>query len=518
MTETRKVKLSLDKFINLLKRHDYTLVAVYCDKQNIKFVECRTPRQQKTFVVYLPEKYTMIYPKSEYASLKRLDVASTNAPPSSRQIEFMSNMKGPLLECDLVAISSETLCMYKNNNSAECFDIVDTESSDGDENEDKPLEEEKLDEISVLEKDTLNVLKKVKGPKAKLPKASLRQPKANAPEPKAPKTEHLKSKSSEQKAPEPKAEPKSKKVPEPKAPETKASPPKTTEPKTDDVIEEEEEIFTFDEDEEEFDTKEEIIIPTITTPEAKKSEPVEPEVKKTEPTEPAPKKSETVELVFEDDDGEPFDEVKTMLNTTTATKAESSLRDIRAKVNERDAETDDSEAEYDSEDEESHTTDNALPPELEEGELILGIIYVMIDIGGFFRKITMFEDDVIKCYEQLDENELEMRSNRLSKIREMTMTFLKHSEERLNEISREEKELKVQLIRLTVVLAQSLALKSRIEIKPEKYGEIVGESDRIHQHTRSAIHELNMELLKLRDSADELLIDYRSSIEELMNM
>jgi len=229
-----------------------------------------------------------------------------------------------------------------------------------------------------------------------------------------------------------------------------------------------------------------------------------------------------VELVFEDEDGEPVDEVKTLLDTVAAEEAEESLRSIQAKVDRRDAETfgeSDIEEEDEVDDiEESHNADNSLPPDLEEGELVLGIVYVMIDIGGFFRRIAVYEEEVIRCYEQLDENELEMRSKRLEKIRDVTQKFLLHSEERLNKIAAEEKDLKMQLVRLTVVLAQASALKTRVTEKPEKYGEIVGESDRIYDQTRAAIHELNMELLKLRDGADELLSNYRASIEDLLDM
>ena len=477
MSETRKVKLSLDKFTSLLERHGYILVAVYCEGKYVRFAECRTPRQQKTFVVYLPEKYQMTVPTNvESNDLKRLDVSSIEAPPSSRQIEFISDMKGPLLECDLVAISSESVCMYRNNNSAECFNIDDGEADEGDEDDLEDAEgeiAESDDEVTALEKDTLNVLKKVKGPQAKLPKASLREPR-----PKTPETEPEDA--------EGEAEGSDELVLE-------STPPGSPSKSADDQLIEDEGGIVEIEDED---------------------EPPEEELDA--------EGEDEVELVFEDEDGEPVDEVKTLLDTVAAEEAEESLRSIQAKVDRRDAETfgeSDIEEEDEVDDiEESHNADNSLPPDLEEGELVLGIVYVMIDIGGFFRRIAVYEEEVIRCYEQLDENELEMRSKRLEKIRDVTQKFLLHSEERLNKIAAEEKDLKMQLVRLTVVLAQASALKTRVTEKPEKYGEIVGESDRIYDQTRAAIHELNMELLKLRDGADELLSNYRASIEDLLDM
>ena len=114
MSKTRRIKLSLDKFISFLERYSYILIAVYCEEKNIQFVECRTPRQQKTFIVYLPEKYIMVVPSESLASaktLERLNISSTNALPLSQQIEFMSDMKGVLLECDLVDISRDAGCI-----------------------------------------------------------------------------------------------------------------------------------------------------------------------------------------------------------------------------------------------------------------------------------------------------------------------------------------------------------------------------------------------------------------------
>ena len=411
--------------------------------------------------------------------LIRLDVSSTEAPPSSRQIEFMSDMKGPLLECDLVAISSERVCMYRNNNSAECFNIDDGDGETDDEDDLEDAEGEMAesdDEVTALEKDTLKVLKKVKGPQAKLPKASLREPRPKTPETEPEDAEGEPGGSAEL--------------------VLDSTPPGSPSKSADDQLIEDEGGIVEIEDED---------------------EPPEEEL-----DDAGDDEEDEVELVFEDEDGEPVDEVKTLLDTVAAEEAEESLRSIQAKVDRRDAETfgeSDTEEEDEVDDiEESHNADNSLPPDLEEGELVLGIVYVMIDIGGFFRRIAVYEEEVIRCYEQLDENELEMRSKRLEQIRDVTQKFLLHSEERLNKIAAEEKNLKMQLVRLTVVLAQASALKTRVTEKPEKYGEIVGESDRIYDQTRTTIHELNMELLKLRDGADELLSNYRASIEDLLDM
>ena len=223
---------------------------------------------------------------------------------------------------------------------------------------------------------------------------------------------------------------------------------------------------------------------------------------------------EHVELIFEDEDGEPVDEVKNILNTEDTSQAERDLKVIHAKIKH----ANESEEDEVPDDEEYTTRDNALPPNLEEGEVVLGIMYVLISIGLFFKKIADYEDEVIGCYEQLDENEVESRKEKLSTIKIMCNKFISHSEERITKLSDEEQNLKLQLVRLTVILIQADALKTRVEQNPEKYGELLDKSDQVYNPTRNTIHELNLETLKLRDTADELLSNYQSSIEELMEI
>ena len=426
MSNESKVKLSLDKFNGLLEKHGYILSAVYCEKESVRFAECRTPRLQKTFIVYLPDKYTMTMTEGT-EDLKRLDISSSVSLPSSRQIKFITDMKGHLLECDLVAVSSENVCVYRNSGKALCFDM--TEEGEKENVEEEELEEEDND-IKSIEKDTERVLKKVDGPDAVLKTA---KPKTN-PEKKVSKT-------------------------------------------PDEKIIEDEGIF------EEEDFLEDDLDKEITE-----------------------KDEEKIELVFEDEDGEPFDEVKATINQFGADDAEESLKIIQEKFDEDEEEVD------------TYTEDNALPPEIEDGEIVLGIVYVMIDIGSFFKKISNYENEVVKFYEQLNENERDMRSRRLDSIKALVEKFLEHSQDRLKEISKEEDEHHGQLIRLTIVLAQASSLRKRVSENPSKYGEVVDETERIYQKTRKTIYDLNMELLKLRESADELLSNYHSSIKELIEI
>ena len=325
------IKLSITKFIGLLERHKYILVAIYCTNKNVRFVECRTPKYQKTFVVYLPPKYVLVVPST--SSLKRLNITLEESHPSSRQIRYMSDMKGPLLECDLLAISSEMICMYLNVGGIECF-YIDNGDEDEDEGEDEEEDEDEEDEISTLEKDTVNLLQKIK-PGAKLPK------------------------------------PKSRKSDLPKSDLPRSDLPKSDLPKSDrkDTVESEDEDVEDDggiEDDEDVEDVEDI------------------------------EDDGHVELIFEDKNGETYDEVKDILDTSAADMED--LNDLRQKIKKRDAEGSDNSDEEHTDDEDGgySSRNNSRPPDLEEAEITLGIIYVLVDIRIFFKSIASYEEEVIK--------------------------------------------------------------------------------------------------------------------------
>lgn len=402
-TSKTVVNLIFDKLSGFLKRHRYTLVAVYCESNKVKFVECRTSKYQKTFIISIPDRYNLSTPKDK--SLQRLKIASTEEVPSPRQIQYLSDMKGALLDCDILSISSEMLCHYLSNGGAKCYMIQNEDAEVAEENK----EDENEDEISALEKDTAELLEKIK------PGTKLRTPK-------------------------------------PKPPPEK--------------IEEEKPEEVEDEDED-----------------------------------------SPIELIFEDESGEPVDKVKTILNQESI---EDDLAELQEKIDITEEEA--------FEDEENLSRYNALPPDLEDDEIVFGIVYVSISISEFFNSILSCEETVMKCYEQLDDNEMDIRKTHLKKIKTLCDQFSVHSEQKLYSLAEEEKGLKAQLVRLTVILAQIEALKNRIDKDPKKYDDTIKDVEKIYDQTRETIHELNVELLKLRDTANDLLGNYQASLVELMEL
>jgi len=326
-------------------------------------------------------------------SLKRLNVVKVDRP-TTRQAEYMNDVKG-LLECDLLSISSSSVCMLRNNGTFECYVIREDEERDYEEFDD--LDQEEADAIEEIEKAAEKVFKKV----------------------------------------------------DPATVMTKIP--------TDIVYENE----AGDEDEE-VDIKELENADNI-----EKLENADTEEKE--------------ELIF--DEGET-----------------SSLFEQETEYIEHET-----------------TRDNSLPTNLEDDEVQLGLIYVLIDLSTFFKKVSTLENDILDYYDQLEENEVEMRDTRMVTIKDLSNRLEVTTSERLTKIKEEELALKSQLLRLTLVLSQTEKLKTRTN-DPKKFSEIIPEIDAIYHRTRKTIHDLNIQLLRLRDEADEMLTAYQSFLEELLGV
>jgi hypothetical protein len=204
---------------------------------------------------------------------------------------------------------------------------------------------------------------------------------------------------------------------------------------------------------------------------------------------------EGTELVFEDEEGNAVEDVAGTLDKAG---------DIKAKGKES--------VEFIS------AGDNSIPEDIEDLDISLGIVYVVIAIGSFFKKIEKYEENILEAYVQLDDNELDVRKDRMIKIRDITTDFLEHAETRLQKINKEELELKANLLRLTVILAQTDAMKAAISTNTKRLRDMNPEVDKIYTQTRKSVHEVNLELLRLRDQADEILSNYHTTIKELMEL
>src|SRR4029079_18537350 len=93
-----QISLSLTKFLSILAKNEFTPVSLYCLPDKVGFLEIRTPKTQKTFIISVPEKYRMKIDTDAYKIIHILyrDDGKDN-------LDYIEEIKGPLLTCDLVS-------------------------------------------------------------------------------------------------------------------------------------------------------------------------------------------------------------------------------------------------------------------------------------------------------------------------------------------------------------------------------------------------------------------------------
>ena len=148
MSELRK-GLSLTKTVAFLKKYQYTVTCVYAEKalSTVVFLECATPATLKTFFVHIPSVYRMDYASLGDGIPLRYVTKISQSPSAKRQSEYVLKIRGPLLEGDLLLVSSESMCHSKADNT---FVFYDTTNEIEEESEE---EEESEDDINELERE-----------------------------------------------------------------------------------------------------------------------------------------------------------------------------------------------------------------------------------------------------------------------------------------------------------------------------------------------------------------------------
>jgi hypothetical protein len=382
---------------------------------------------------------------------RRLQISSTTTPPSSasRQLDYLMEVKGPLLECDLLAISSSALCLYRNNGSVEYYVIGDGEmSTEVDEVDD--AEAIPIDQVDQIVKDAKAIMKKVSPDENFDMEDDV--PEASPSGREIAKGDRLSVSSSSKRSRKPK------KIIELEFEDLEGTPIDSSVPELmeDDVVIDDDENVDEERDgdgdeEDDGDVEEGDDIDEGDDEEVNENEPTTMTVKPPQPTKPKPRR------------------------------------------------------------------DNPLPPKLEDADLNLGIIYNCIDLSVFYKKAPSLEADIIAVYDALDDNEGDMREGKISKIVDLSEELIKRARSELERRKKEELGLKSQLIKLSAVLDRSNGLKSKVGAAPAKFANVKPEVDRVYNQTKLALHEINVELLRVRDAADEMLESYISSLEEMVS-
>lgn len=167
----------------------------------------------------------------------------------------------------------------------------------------------------------------------------------------------------------------------------------------------------------------------------------------------------------------------------------------------------------------SHRTNYVVPEEL---DVYYGIVYVSIDINTLYKSIVDYEPEALSIYEQVEDNEKDMRITRLNTTKKNLEIAAKYVDNRVKNIELEERGLKYQLLRLTGILHNIDTLKKNKKIDGKGIENVVNpnlsELNKIYDKTRKTVHEVNLQLLKKREEYEEILANYEYSIAELLEL
>jgi hypothetical protein len=141
--------LSLNKVLSILTKNGFTPVSLYCLPEKVGFIEVRTPKIQKTFIISVPEKYKM---KIDTETHKTFSIFYQN--DDKNNLDHIDEIKGPLLMCDLVAVG-DNISHYLHNGNVYNYSF-------GEKEQESSSEESELDIIDKLETETNKMAKKLK--------------------------------------------------------------------------------------------------------------------------------------------------------------------------------------------------------------------------------------------------------------------------------------------------------------------------------------------------------------------
>jgi hypothetical protein len=423
------IKLSFDKLESILSRSKFTAVGMWIDSGQLKFLECRTPKQQKTFIIYIPDKYHIPVSNQQSGSLSsdyQITTIRQLSDVDMGRIRKLLDLRGDSVICDLISISSDGILYLREGGDKRQYKFGSSDSLNADHSEDESDISEASD-IAPVQTESLN---DIEGKLASIQKDMGINPLSDEPNSESTFTdsENLKIGG-------------------------------------DDATDNEDDAVHFEPD-------------FVQVREAAESDSEE----------------ETV-LQFQDEEGNEVDEVKHVIDTGDIEKEAQKITDELTSVSLK-----------------SRKFDNSTPKELLEKESHLGIVYIMIPLPKFIRDISSVEEEIISCYEGLDNVEKEQRERFLSLISEIYQQFTQKSRQRIEDIAKEELEIKNQLTRLTIVLAQLYELRNKEEDNNDDRVE------RLISKTKDTMNDMHLKLLRSRENATNILLNYKICLDDLMGI
>jgi hypothetical protein len=562
-------KLSYEKFSKLLTTHNYILTTVYFTfKNSVKtaiFLEVKLPKTQKSILVRIPlNKYIMNIPSDiKHRSIEIIKAKENNEALTEKSLHYLLNIRGPLLENDLTSISIEGICHSKFNGECYCYFFASNISQKLIENNDNLIDKSEEDEIELMEKEVKNIANKAKI-KLKNP-LKLEEKKSNETK----NLETLKKNKKEKKLLvknkilKSKETGKSDKLNKKKSSSVinalprqcvSTAPPGLYNENTLEKNNLEEKSSDFNEVKSAGSAKRTALASRCVL----KHRSASFDRRETHPQGGASfisdreDSSKEVELFFKDgktsksrglsNKSSSEEESSVSINENNSTSSEdvlasSSSLSQRSRSDASSKEKDshckradlcNSEQEKSSQKiNNSHKnidnntltlsmrTNYVIPDEL---DVNLGVIYVVVDVDTLYKNIKNYELTALDVYEQIDENEKDMRISRVDVIKKNIILASNHLETRIKNMDEEEKALKWQLLRLTNILRDAQDIKTRSNQKDFNNSKGMIEVNRVYNKTRKTVHELNVKLLKHRDDIEEILINYEEVISELIEL
>ena len=472
----RKTTVSLQKIIDLLHRNSFGLTATFCEgasgASEVKFLQVKTPNIQKTFVISIPSRYIV---KNTVDSHRRFHIGKFGNVPS-KQIDYLTDLKGSRLECDLVAISSTTIYLYRNNGDNEGYLIGEAAIAELKKHSrvaaDTP--ETGSDPVEKLVRDTKFLARNLGSDEdsdGELSPEDLKKMKVFG---------------------------------------------KTTTVVLD--TETDDEISELCEGDIEEDANEESEEGGNADEESEGSDFANTRIHKNDGDDPA-------------QDEESSDEYP----SESEYPARTSGRLEKPTLEESLEEAEDQDIVFESapkHKKKSHrkdkksgprrakkiSSDNSLPLHIDEADLEIGIIYVSIDLSTFYTRVSApsFENDILKIYDTLDANEMEMRDLRTKEIAELSLKISEKVKTEMDLFRAADLKNKSQMIRLTESLKKLETLSIRVNANPSKFADSKAKIERMKENVKNTFDDLNLDGLRLRDLANDTLGHYLTCLEDMI--
>lgn len=461
-------KLSYSKFNTLVEKYGYLITTIYYIEQDMHkravFLECRLPKTQKNVLVHIPSKFKMSLTKDLKPKLIEIVKSDRNEDSpniyghlSDKSVSYILNLRGPMINSDIAVISIDGICMSKFNGTTVCYHlkssiIVQSDDESGHSSQEEAKRE--AEELHKIEQDLIKAAAKMKIKKSELPeKTKIQDP--------VPVTPIL-------------IQPEL--PPELKAPMIEASQP-VEGPQ-----------------------------PAV---ESAPSQLETPDQVQPTPDKPVEIESEPVELVFQPETVEihkpEIVDVPEKSDHLDEASLSSSSSDSSEEIDPKSS----------KESKKLRMSQRSNYVDVEELDVQTGIVYVVVDVEQLYKKLDDYESYAISVYEQLDDNEKDMRSDRIAEIKKQLDLASKHLDLRIKKLEISESGSKYNLLKLTGLLQDAENIKSKAS---EAKKIAVFEIDKVHAKTKKAIHELNISILRQKDELDDILLNYEESLKELFEL